>query len=111
LDEVAHDTCKGEGGEVGGVGGIYVHDVTTNISGLGIMLHLVTHMMVTEGISITLLKHELIENHDGNHQQPHSVEEMNCSECNLISFGPTSGIDNMMHQCHHVTRKCVPYMK
>ena len=38
------------------------------------MLHLVMHVMATEEMSITLLKHELIENHDGHHQEPHPTE-------------------------------------
>ena len=50
------------------------------------VLHLVIHVMVNEGMSITLLKHDLIENHDGHHLEAHLVEEMNWNECNPIIF-------------------------
>ena len=40
------------------------------------MLHMVTHVMDNEGMSIALLKHELMENHDVHNWEPHSVEEM-----------------------------------
>ena len=43
------------------------------------MLHLVTHVMAIEGISISFLKHELMKNHDGHHREPHLAEEMTWS--------------------------------
>ena len=39
------------------------------------VLHLVTHVTKNEGMSITLLKHELVKNHDGHHHEAH-LEEM-----------------------------------
>ena len=36
----------------------------------------VDDVMVNEGMSIALLKHELIENHDSHNQKHHPTEEM-----------------------------------
>ena len=40
------------------------------------MLHMVMHVMETKGVSIALLQHEMMENHDGYQQEPHPTEEM-----------------------------------
>ena len=40
------------------------------------VLHLVMHAIANEGMSITLLKNEMIENHDGYNRENHLVEEM-----------------------------------
>ena len=51
------------------------------------MLHLVTHVMVNEGMSIVFLKHEVADNHDGHHRESHPIEDMTWIECKLVSFG------------------------
>ena len=51
------------------------------------VLHLVMHVMENGGMSITLLKNELMHNHDANHLEPHSAEEMTWIECKLVIFG------------------------
>ena len=50
-------------------------DASTNISELrrlgrlrGCCITLVTHVIATKGVSITLLKHDIMENHNGIHQ-------------------------------------------
>lgn len=55
------------------------------------VLHMVTHVMVTEGMLITLLNHQLMENHDRYHREHHTADEMAWFEFKLISSGSASG--------------------
>ena len=50
------------------------------------VLHLIMHVMVNEGMLTTLLKHELTKNHDGHHWEHHLVEEMTWTKYEPVSF-------------------------
>lgn len=74
------------------------------------MLHLVTHIKATEGVSIALLKHDLMENHDGYHREPHVAGEMILFEHKPVSSRSVSGHrqhDAVVSSCHEEV--CVIY--
>ena len=43
--------------------------------------------MTNERMLIAFLKDELMENHDGHHRKPRSVEDMTLTECDPVSSG------------------------
>lgn len=51
------------------------------------MLQLVTHVTTNEGMLIALLKHELMESHDGHHREHHPAKEMTWIECEPVISG------------------------